>query len=97
MTIYDRIKQLIEKELSQYQEGSSEYIRLLCGYLYCLGDRTDIELLKRVKHSINFDVESMIDQEWIDNLENGGVQDSVTRSRESLISDFVRYYKGVGL
>lgn len=90
-----RIIQLIEKELSQYQEGSSEYIRLLCGYLYCLGDRSDIELLKRVKHGINFDVECMIDQEWIDSLENGGVQDSVTRSREFLISDFVRYYKSI--
>ena len=88
-----RIRLLIEKELSQYQEGSSEYIRLLCGYLFCLGDRTDIELLKRVKHGINFDVGCMIDQEWIDSLENGGIQDITTRPKESLISDFVRYYK----
>ena len=87
-----QIIQLIEKELSQFQEGSSEYIRLLCGYLYCIGDKSDIELLERVKHGINFDVECMIDQEWIDSLKNGGVQDSVTRSREALIADFVRYY-----
>lgn len=88
----NRIRQLIEKELSDYQEGSSEYIRLLCGYLYCLGDRADIDLLKKVKHGIDFDVGCMIDQEWIDSLENGGVQDPNVRSRETLISDFVRYY-----
>jgi phosphoribosylglycinamide formyltransferase-1 len=35
----------------------------------------------------------MIDQEWIDSLENGGIQDITTRPKESLISDFVRYYK----
>ena len=87
-----RIIDLIGKELSQYKDGSSEYIRLLCGYLYCLGDRSDIELLKKVKTGINFDVQSMIDQEWIDSLENGGIQTASTRSRESLITDFIRYY-----
>lgn len=88
-----RVIQLIEEELSQYREGSSEYIRLLCGYLYCLGDSSDAELLKKVKSGINFDVGCMIDQEWIDSLENGGIQDTATRSRETLISDFVSYYK----
>jgi phosphoribosylglycinamide formyltransferase-1 len=88
----ERVRQLIEIELSEYQEGSSEYIRLLCGYLFCLGDRSDSELLKKVKHSISFDVGCMIDQEWIDSLENGGIQDSNVRSREMLIADFVRYY-----
>ena len=29
---------LIQMEIANYQPGSSEYIRLLCGYLYCLGD-----------------------------------------------------------
>ncbi len=89
-----RIIDLIEKELADFQEGSSEYIRLLCGYLYCLGDRTDIDLLKKVKYGINFDVGCMIDQEWIDSLENGGVRDERTRSREELVADFVQYYSG---
>ena len=88
----NRIVQLIEKEVSDFQEGSSEYIRLLCGYLYCLGDKSDIELIERAKYGINFDVGCMIDQEWIDSLANGGVEDSSTRSREALVADFVRYY-----
>ena len=88
----NRVRQLIEKELSEYQEGSSEYIRLLCGYLYCLGDRSDSELLRKVKQGISFDVGCMIDQEWIDSLDNGGIQDPNVKSREMLIADFVRYY-----
>lgn len=88
----NRIVQLIEKEISDFQEGSSEYIRLLCGYLYCLGDKSDIELIERAKYGINFDVGCMIDQEWIDSLANGGVADSSTRAREALVADFVRYY-----
>ena len=88
----NRIGQLIEKEISDFQEGSSEYIRLLCGYLYCLGDKSDIELIECAKYGINFDVGFMIDQEWIDSLANGGVEDSSTRSREALVADFVRYY-----
>ena len=88
----NRIVQLIEKEISDFQEGSSEYIRLLCGYLYCLGDKSDIELIERAKYGINFDVGCMIDQEWIDSLANGGVEDSSTRSRDVLVAEFVRYY-----
>lgn len=57
---------LIEKEIVSYQPGSSEYIRLLCGYLYCLGDRSDIPLLEKAKYNINMDVGCMIDREWID-------------------------------
>lgn len=26
---------LLQKEIANYQPGGSEYIRLLCGYLYC--------------------------------------------------------------
>ena len=91
-----RIVKLIEKELSDYHEGSSEYIRLLCGYLFCLGDESDVELLTRVKTGINFDVQCMIDQEWIDSLKNGGIQDASARSRESIISDFICYYSNYG-
>lgn len=29
------IVDLLQKEIANYQPGSSEYIRLLCGYLYC--------------------------------------------------------------
>lgn len=48
--------ELIQKEIENYQEGSSEYIRVLCGYLYCIGNASDAELIKRAKYGINFDV-----------------------------------------
>ena len=38
---------LLQKEIANYQPGSSEYIRLLCGYLYCLGDSSDVPLLEK--------------------------------------------------
>lgn len=82
------IIELIEKEIENFQEGSSEYIRLLCGYLYCIGDVSDAPLIKKAKFGINFDVECMIDGEWIESLENGGIEE-----RENIIAYFVSYYK----
>ena len=82
---------LIERELADFQSGSSEYIRLLCGYLYCLGDVGDVPLLERAKYGINFDVGCMIDGEWINSLK--GVCDEYTRPRSEIIADFVSYYK----
>ncbi len=89
----DRIVSLIEEDIADHQDGSSEYIRLLCGYLYCLGDESDAELLKRAKYGISFDVGCMIDEEWIDSLSNRNVNYPI-RSREELIRDFVDYYRG---
>lgn len=82
------IRDLIEKEISDFKEGSSEYIRVLCGYLYCIGDSTDAELIKRAKYEISMDVGCMIDGEWIDSLENN---DS-NGSRKEIINSFVSYY-----
>ena len=87
------IRDLIEQEIAHFQEGSSEYIRLLCGYLFCLGDRSDVTLLERAKYGINFDVGCMIDQEWIDSLKNDGVEDENVRSKETIIGNFVSYYE----
>ena len=87
------IKTLLEREVEDFQEGSSEYIRLLCGYLYCLGDETDVSLLKKAKYDINFDVGCMIDEEWITSLENGGIGNEYVRSKEYLMDDFVNYYQ----
>ena len=84
---------LLESEIADYHEGSSEYIRLLCGYLYCLGDASDIPLLKKAKYGINMDVGCMVDGEWIQSLENGGVSEGNVRSRNEIISDFVFYYQ----
>ena len=84
------IRELIEQEIENYQEGSSEYIRVLCGYLYCIGDSTDIDLIKRAKYGINMDVGCMIDGEWIDSLQSNDADGQ----RKDIIKCFVEYYKG---
>lgn len=56
MKYHGEIRQLLEKEIENYQEGSSEYLRFLCGYLFCIGDVNDIEIIKKAKYSINMDV-----------------------------------------
>ena len=89
----DEIRELIELEIEDFQEGSSEYIRLLCGYLYCIGDVTDIPLLERAKYGINMDVGCMVDREWIESLKNGGIEEEFVNSREIIIQNFIAYYK----
>lgn len=84
---------LIQKEIADYYSGSSEYIRLLCGYLYCLGDSSDVPLLEKAKYGIDFDVQCMIDGQWIDSLKNGGIEAQDVDSREALIEGFVSYYE----
>lgn len=91
----NEIISLINEEIDNYQYGSnSEYIRLLCGYLYCIGDKSDIDLIRKSKYSINMDGGCMIDIEWIDSLENGGIEDieNYVRSRNEIIADFTEYY-----
>ncbi|MBQ6553889.1 MAG: hypothetical protein IJL89_01530, partial [Firmicutes bacterium] len=65
-------------------------------YLFCLGDCSDIPLLKKAKYGLNMDVGCMIDGEWIESLENGGAADKAKnlRSKEDIIKDFVGYYGG---
>ena len=87
------IRTLIEQEIEDFQEGSSEYIRLLCGYLYCVGDMTDVALLEKAKYGINMDVGCMIDGEWIDSLKNDGQQTESVRVREHIIKCFIDYYQ----
>lgn len=86
------IRQLLEKEIISYQEGSSEYLRFLCGYLFCIGYVNDVEIIKKAKYSINMDVGCMIDYDWIESLENGGIESENVYSRQLLIDNFVRYY-----
>ena len=84
-----QIQDLINTEFASYHEGSSDYIRTLCGYLFCIGDSSDIPLLKKIKYGINMDVGSMIDTEWIDSLENNGTASKLTPTREYLIARFL--------
>ncbi|CUU48886.1 hypothetical protein [Clostridium beijerinckii] len=92
MKYHGEIRQLLEKEIENYQEGSSEYLRFLCGYLFCIGDVNDIEIIKKAKYSINMDVGCMIDGVWIKSLENGGVESENVCGRHVLIDGFVYYY-----
>lgn len=85
---------LIESEIADFQEGSSEYIRVLCGYLYCIGEVSDAALIEKAKYRINMDVGCMIDSEWIVSLQNGGKETELVRSRNEIIEDFVSYYGG---
>jgi len=56
-----------EKEDSDFFD-SSECLRVLCGYLYCLGDISDVSLLEKVKYSFDMDVDIAIDFAWISSL-----------------------------
>ncbi len=85
------IRKLIEQEISNFQKGSSEYIRLLCGYLYCIGDNSDVDLIEKAKYGINMDVGCMIDREWIDSLK--GIEGEYIGSREEIMGYFVTYYQ----
>ena len=87
------IIQLLEDEIENKKSGSAEYIRVLCGYLFCLGDKTDADLIEKAKYGIDMDAGSMIDAEWIESLKNGGNKNENIRSRDELIRDFVSYYK----
>lgn len=89
---HTEIRQLVEKEIMNYQNGSSEYLRFLCGYLFCIGDVNDVEIIRKTKYSINMDVGCMIGGEWIESFENGGMESENVCSRQLLIDDFVNYY-----
>lgn len=57
---------------------------MLCGYLYCIGDSTDIDLIKRAKYGINMDAGCMVDGEWIDSLQSNDADGQ----RKDIISCF---------
>ena len=86
---HEEIRSLLKNEIENYVEGSGEYLRVLCGYLFCMGNPADAELLRKAKYGISFDVGCMIDLEWIENME--GVENAPERGE--LISQFTGYYK----
>lgn len=91
--IKSEIRGLIEAEILNYRSGSSEYIRVLCGYLFCIGDESDVPLLEKAKYGINMDVGCMIDGDWIESLKNGGKANEYLPDKTTLMNDFIRYYK----
>lgn len=74
---------------------SSECLRVLCGYLFCLGDISDVPLLEKVKYGIDMDVGTMIDGEWIISLKNNGIEmeEYDIQSKQEIIEGFVDYYE----
>ena len=80
----DEIIDLLHMEIKDYQPGSSEYIRLLCGYLYCLGDISDIPLLEEAKYSIKMEEGCKVDVEWSESLKNGAIEKSFFRSTQEI-------------
>ena len=68
-------------------------MRVLCGYLYCLGDISDVPLLEKVKYSFDMDVDIAIDFAWIESLKNGGIKTKYTQTRKEIIKGFVDYYE----
>ena len=82
-----------ERESKFYD--SSECLRVLCGYLYCLGDISDVPLLKKVKYGIDMDTGVAIDGIWIISLENNGIEmkEYDIPSKKEIIKDFVDFYK----
>ena len=86
---------ITEREIKFYD--SSECLRVLCGYLYCLGDISDVPLLEKVKYGIDMDVGVAIDSEWIDSLKNEGIamklEEYDIRSKKEIIKNFLDFYK----
>ena len=81
------IVRLLNDELQAPQGKNAEYIRALCGYLFCVGGKNDAPLLEKAKYGIDMDVGCMIDAEWIECL----AQDS--SSKDEQMGEFVRYYR----
>ena len=83
-----------EKEDSDFFD-SSECLRVLCGYLYCLGDISDVPLLEKVKYKIDMDMGIAIDGIWIISLENNGIEmkEYDIPSKKEIIKYFVDEYK----
>ena len=65
------------------------------GYLFCLGDISDVPLLEKVKYKIDMDVGTMIDGEWIISLKNNGIEmeEYDIQSKQEIIEGFVDYYE----
>ena len=74
------------KELKEHGSDGHIYLRVLCGYLFCLGDAEDIPLLSSAKYDVSFDAGCMVDGAWIDCLKQDG-------DRRELIEAFMEETK----
>ena len=83
------------EEIKRCYYDSSECLRVLCGYLYCLGDISDVPLLEKVKYKIDMDMGVAIDGEWIISLKNNGIEikEYDIQSKKEIVKNFVDQYK----
>ena len=67
----------------------------MCGYLFCLGNISDVPLLEKVKYKIDMDMGVAIDGIWIISLENNGIEmkEYDIPSKKEIIEGFVDYYE----
>ena len=82
------------EEIKRCYYDSSECLRVLCGYLYCLGDISDVPLLEKVKYKIDMDMGVAIDGEWIISLKNNGIEikEYDIQSKKEIVKNFVVHY-----
>ena len=59
----EEIRTLINEELEANNGDDPEYLRLLCAILFCVGDKEDAHLIKKVKFSGSMDLLDAIDKE----------------------------------
>ena len=88
------ITALLRDEIKNLKENGSDghtFLRMLCGYLFCMADAADIPLLESAKYDVGFDAGCMVDGAWIDSLKQDG-------DRRELIEAFVtetKHYFGM--
>lgn len=83
------ILKLLNEEYQNYHPGSSEYLRVLCGLLFCIGNKEDADIIEKVKYGLNMDVGFMVDLDWINDLR--GLPTDLTRNE--MIDEFKEYYQ----
>lgn len=87
-----RIINLLNEEYNNPHEGSSEYLRLLCGYLCCIGNKEDALLIKKIKYGLDMDTGCMIDSDFIIALEKEDKQ-LIENIKRQLKEYYQEYFK----
>ena len=85
--INEKFERAVEERKRCFYD-SSECLRVLCGYLFCLGDISDVPLLKKVKYKIDMDMGVAIDGIWIIEMKEYDIP-----SKKEIIKYFVDEYK----
>ena len=61
------VRNLLEHEINNSSKNDEgEFLKVLCGYLFCIGNPEDVDLIKKVKNDLGRDVGLMINRGWTD-------------------------------